>query len=150
MRYRINSISTPYGGISWEKAQTSVELVKALFTYLESKRLLVNPIEMEKKEWCELSAIEIKNKLCSVIEQGTLKDKDIEHIKQMVDGCNVFLDKLESVKNNGIIFKNDKGDWEDYNFSVAMKEFRKICRENIDWFSKEKKIKFNKEIPEEY
>jgi len=50
MRYEINGVSLPFGGISWSKNKSSKEMFSYLF--LESKRILVNPIEMEIKEWC--------------------------------------------------------------------------------------------------
>ena len=50
MRYEINGVSLPFGGISWSKNKSSKEMFSYLFLFLESKRILVNPIEMEIKE----------------------------------------------------------------------------------------------------
>ena len=63
MGFRITGIDTPIGGISWEYTDSEKKGVQQLFDYLETKRLLINPIEMEKKDWCILSAIEIKQKI---------------------------------------------------------------------------------------
>ncbi|MGN1176381.1 MAG: DUF6650 family protein [Roseburia sp.] len=52
MKYELNGISTPFGGISWNKTNSLKDKFSFLLLYLESKRILVNPIEMEKKEWC--------------------------------------------------------------------------------------------------
>ena len=43
-----------------------------MFYYLESKRILTNPMEMEIKEWSEKSAIEIKNKLVEILSKLSL------------------------------------------------------------------------------
>ena len=40
--YRINSISVPFGGISWEQYTTEKDRIEYLFFYLESKRILTN------------------------------------------------------------------------------------------------------------
>ena len=48
MGIRITSASTPIGGISWEFTETKKKGIKDLFLFLESKRILVNPKEMEE------------------------------------------------------------------------------------------------------
>ena len=60
MKYELNGISLPFGGISWNKTKSKKDIFSFLLIYLESKRILVNPIEMEKKEWCMESVLEIK------------------------------------------------------------------------------------------
>ena len=52
MKYELNGISLPFGGISWNKTKSKKDIFSFLLIYLESKRILINPIEMEKKEWC--------------------------------------------------------------------------------------------------
>ena len=63
MGIKINGVSIPVGGISWEYTESKKKGIQEMFYYLESKRILTNPMEMEIKEWSEKSAIEIKNKL---------------------------------------------------------------------------------------
>ena len=46
-------------GISWEYTESGQKGIQEMFYYLESKRLLINPKEMENKEWSEKSAIKI-------------------------------------------------------------------------------------------
>ncbi len=46
MKYELNAISTPFGGVSWNKAISEKDKFSFLLIYLESKRILVNPIEM--------------------------------------------------------------------------------------------------------
>lgn len=60
MGIKLNGISVPIGGISWEYTESGQKGIQEMFYYLESKRLLINPKEMENKEWSEKSAIEIK------------------------------------------------------------------------------------------
>lgn len=49
MKYKLTGISTPFGGLSWDKSLCEKDRIVFLFTYLESKRILYNPAEMEKK-----------------------------------------------------------------------------------------------------
>jgi len=55
---------------------------------------------------------------------------------------------MNRVNPQGIIYKNNNGDWENAAFSTAMKKLCKTFREKILWLSKKYKIEFSKEIPE--
>ena len=48
MGIKLNGISVPIGGISWEYTESGQKGIQEMFYYLESKRLLINPKEMEK------------------------------------------------------------------------------------------------------
>ena len=63
MGFELNGFSTSLGGISWNKTTSSKEMFSRLLLFLESKRILVNPIELEFKDWCIESVLEIKQQL---------------------------------------------------------------------------------------
>ena len=138
MGIRITGVSTPIGGISWEFTETKKKGIKDLFLFLESKRILVNPKEMEVKEWSEQSVIEIKSKLVSIATEYEYSQNTMECFKMMIDTCNIFLDNMHQVNISGIIYAS------------AMKEFRKSFKYNIQRLSEEYQLTFSKEIPEEY
>lgn len=150
MGIKLNGISVPIGGISWEYTESGQKGIQEMFYYLESKRLLINPKEMENKEWSEKSAIEIKNKLVDILSRYKYDQNIITIIKQMVDACNEFLDNMQRVEVRGILYKNLQSDWEDLEYGVAMKKFRKIFRDNIKLHAETYNITFSKEIPKEY
>ena len=150
MGIKLNGISVPIGGISWEYTESGQKGIQEMFYYLESKRLLINPKGMEKKEWSEKSAIEIKNKLVDILSRYKYDQNIITIIKQMVDACNEFLDNMQRVEVRGILYKNLQSDWEDLEYGVAMKKFRKIFRDNIKLLAETYNITFSKEIPKEY
>ena len=150
MGIKLNGISVPIGGISWEYTESGQKGIQEMFYYLESKRLLINPKEMENKEWSEKSAIEIKNKLVDILSRYKYDQNIITIIKQMVDACNEFLDNMQRVEVRGILYKNLQSDWEDLEYGVAMKKFRKIFLDNIKLLAETYNITFSKEIPKEY
>lgn len=150
MGIRITGIDTPFGGISWEYTETEKKGIQELFFFLESKRILVNPIEMEIKQWCIESALDIKRKLTELLSQYGFSENTVECIRSMITACNTFLDRLSSVKETGIIYKNSNGDWANSAFSSAMKQFRKSFRDNISLLSYAYNLKFYKKIPEDY
>lgn len=150
MGIRITGLDTPFGGASWEYTESEKKGIQNLFFFLESKRLLVNPIEMEIKQWCIQSSIEIKQKIIELLSQYNFSNQTIDCMRAMICACNDFLDKLESVNETGIIYKNHNGDWANSTFSFAMKQFRKTFRDNICLLSGEYNLTFSKTIPEEY
>ena len=149
MKYKLNGISTPFGGVSWEKSTTGKDLFTRLFLYLESKRILVNPIEMEKKEWCIESVLEIKSSLVKFTKGILLNEFDLQSLRAMTDSCNSFLNTVKPLNLPGIIFKNgDK--WEDLSFDSAMKHFRNTFRNEIEKIENKYQLRFTKDIPEQY
>lgn len=146
MKYELNGISVPFGGISWSKTNSAKEMFSYLLLFLESKRILVNPTEMEIKEWCVKSVLEIKNTLVSITKDIKLKNDEISIITSLIDSCNEYLDIVSPMNLNGIIYKNgDK--WVDLNFDSAMKKFRASFKAQINIIEEKYKIKFNKDIP---
>lgn len=149
MKFEINGISFPFGGISWNKKDSEKEMFTHLLLYLESKRILVNPIEMENKEWCIESVLEIKQKLISITESIRLKDKDKVIILNLIETCNEYLNSVKSMELPSIIFKNgDK--WEDLGFDSAMKKFRASFKQEIQKIEKRYRLLFAKKIPDIY
>lgn len=150
MGIKLNGISVPIGGISWEYTESGQKGIQEMFYYLESKRLLINLRERENKEWSEKSAIEIKNKFVDILSRYKYDQNIITIIKQMVDACNEFLDNMQRVEVRGILYKNLQSDWEDLEYGVAMKKFRETFRDNIKILAETYNITFSKEIPKEY
>lgn len=149
MKYELSGISTPFAGISWTKNKTSKDMFTHLFLYLESKRILVHPIEMEKKEWCIESVLEIKHNLLSASENVTLDKFDLLTIRKLIDGCNTYLDTVYPMNLPNIIYKNGER-WADLNFDKAMKVFRNTFKTEIGNIEEQYKLHFGKDIPEKY
>ena len=149
MGFELNGFSTSIGGISWNKTTSSKELFTHLLFFLESKRILVNPIELEFKDWCIESVLEIKQQLVNITQEVKLKDFDADRIRNLIDACNNYLDTVTPMNLTGIIYKKD-GRWEDLSFDRAMKEFRASFKQEIEKIEKKYRLKFHKIIPEEF
>ena len=107
MGFELNGFSTSLGGISWNKTTSSKEMFSHLLFFLESKRILVNPIELEFKDWCIESVLEIKQQLVNITQEVELKDFDADMIRNLVDACNTYLDTVTPMNLPGIIYKKD-------------------------------------------
>lgn len=149
MGFELNGFSTSLGGISWNKTTSSKEMFSHLLFFLESKRILVNPIELEFKDWCIESVLEIKQQLVNITQEVKLKDFDADRIRNLIDACNTYLDTVTPMNLPGIIYKKD-GRWEDLNFDRAMKDFRNSFKLEIAKIEKKYRLKFHKNIPVEF
>ena len=149
MGLELNGFSTSLGGISWNKTTSSKEMFTRLLFFLESKRILVNPIELEFKDWCIESVLEIKQQLVNITQELKLKDFDADIIRNLIDTCNNYLDTVKPMNLTGIIYKKE-GRWEDLSFDRAMKTFRNSFKQEIVKIEKKYRLKFHKIIPEEF
>ena len=149
MGLELNGFSTSIGGISWNKTTSSKEMFTHLLFFLESKRILVNPIELEFKDWCIESVLEIKQQLVNITQELKLKDFDADIIRNLIDTCNNYLDTVKPMNLTGIIYKKE-GRWEDLSFDRAMKTFRNSFKQEIVKIEKKYRLKFHKIIPEEF
>ena len=144
MSYRLDGFSTPFGGISWSKLVDEKDRIKYLFTFLSSKRILTNPIEMEIKEQCIDSVLDIKQTLVEITKDVKFSKSNITEIYKMISSCNKYLDKINSLNLPHIIYKdNDNLKWEDYGFDTAMKNFRDEFNESISIIERNTGIKSN-------
>ena len=150
MGIKITGVSSPVGGISWTYSESEEEKFRKLLCYLESKRLIVNPIEMELPDQCIQSAVEIKQFIVKMLCDFQFSREGEFLLKELCAACNDFLNGIDPRKLPQIIYKNDKGDWIDANFSSSMKTFRRKFRSNIKMMEEKYKLSFEKCIPEEY
>ena len=147
MGIRITGIDVPFGGVSWEYTEDAKHDIQSLLYFLETKRLLVDSAQMEVKSWCAKSAIEIKARLYDTIAKQNFDEETVSCLREMMDACNDFLNRLQSVSTEGIIYKNEDGDWMDFTFSQAMCAFRKVFKKNIYKLTSAYDLRFAKVIP---
>ncbi len=145
MGYRLNGVSIPIGGISWEKCVTEKDRIQYLFFYLESKRILTNPMSMEVVDGCINSVLEIKSVLVEATKDIPFSENNLNSIRQMISGCNDFLNNINETDYPHLIYKN-KDRWGDLRFDTAMKTFRESFRQPIKEIEKQTGITFKGHI----
>ena len=150
MGFELNGFSTYLGGISWSKTTSSKEMFTHLLFFLESKRILVNPVELEFKDWCIESVLDIKQQLVNITQEVKLKDFDADRIRNLIDACNQYLDVVTPMDLPRIIYKRDGEHWADLSFDRAMKTFRNSFKQEIKKIEKKYRLKFHKNIPDEF
>ena len=70
---RLTGISTPLGGVSWQSSDLEVSAARRVIAFLEDRRVLYAPEEMEVASHCVQSVLEIRHFLSG--ELGKLDAK---------------------------------------------------------------------------
>ncbi len=93
---RLTGISTPIFGASWKPPETAVAVAKRAISFLEDRRVLYNPFQLEDPSFCVHSVIEIRHFLTE--ELGRLNaDTDLaKTFRAMRAACRKFLDSAPS------------------------------------------------------
>ena len=89
---RLTGFSTPIFGVSWQPPEAEVAVARRVVNFLEDRRMLFNPYELEVAEHCVDSVVEIRHFLTA--ELGGLGDDDdiAPHLVAMRAACRKFLD----------------------------------------------------------
>ena len=56
---RLTGFSTPIGGLSWQSATLDVDVARRVLVFLEDRRVLYDPFEVEVPEHCVESVLQM-------------------------------------------------------------------------------------------
>ncbi len=87
---RLTGISTPLGGVSWQSSNLEVSAARRVIAFLEDRRVLYAPDELEVPSHCVHSVLEIRHFLSC--ELGKLDTKNHEAKRQLPEARVVPLD----------------------------------------------------------
>lgn len=122
---RLNGISMPLGlgGVSWVPSELSVSAARRVIGYLEDRRVLYAPEEMELTSHCVDSVFQIRSFLT---EELTKLDHDSElatGLRAMRAACRKFLDTIGS-RRDVVLNATHHGHWASWAFYSALGEMR--------------------------
>lgn len=89
---RINGISTPLVGLNWQPSKSELARAKSVVNFLEDRRVLYNPTELEMPDHCIDSVIEIRRRLTQELDGLSYKSQLRLKLKIMRAACRKFLD----------------------------------------------------------
>jgi len=88
---RLTGISTPVGGVSWNPPDSDRDIVRRLIAFLEDRRALYNPYDIEMPIYVDQSLVEIRRELTRLL-QTIDDDSDVSpHLKAMRAACRKYL-----------------------------------------------------------
>jgi len=89
---RLTGISTPIGGISWTPPVDEKDKAKRLLVFLEDRRALYHPYDMEVGDYVVESILEIRKRLTEDLEEISKSSILGESLTAMRSACRKFLD----------------------------------------------------------
>lgn len=121
---RLTGLSCPIFGISWEASETQRKVARRIITFLEAKRVLYVPSEMELPDHCIHSVIQIRDYLTTELNNVDEKSVLEEYVRAMRSACNKFLQRMNSQENDFIYNAKQWGHWASWTFASALGEMR--------------------------
>jgi hypothetical protein len=119
---RITGFSTPIVGVSWNPPAADRDAVRTFLTFLEDRRVLFNPFNLEVEYQVQQSILQIREHCTKAI--GTLPDGShaIAPLRGIRAACRRFLD--EPLTNSRRLHQRDFYGPEGPEFFAALGEFR--------------------------
>lgn len=122
---RFTGFSTPVFGVSWQPAEPEVGAARRVVAFLEDRRVLYAPDEMEVPQHCVHSVLDIRHFL--TVELGALTDGDLHRsLRAMRAACRKFLDTVGPDDDEIVLFGGQHGHWASWKFSGALGEMRGV------------------------
>ncbi len=92
---RLTGISCPAFGISWNPEESERDIARRIIIYLEEKRVLYSPYELETIYSVIHSVIDIRNMLTNEIPKMKKNGQLEEYARAMRSACNKFLSRCK-------------------------------------------------------
>ncbi len=89
---RITGFSTPFGGMSWKAPADERDEIRALFSFLEDRRVLYNPVHLEIEHQVSHSVLEIRKKCTDTLGRLSEKSPAVAHVRAIRAACRRFSD----------------------------------------------------------
>ena len=89
---RLTGLSIPIFGVSWEPPKSEIRIAQEILNFLEDRRVLYNPYELELPDQCVRSVLQIREFLVRTIGDLPRREGLPEHVRAMLAACRRFLD----------------------------------------------------------
>jgi len=124
---RLTGISCPVFGISWNPPEAECSIAKRAITFLEDRRVLYTPSEIEIPDHCVQSVITIREFLTKELSSVNLKSEITVSFRAMRSACRKFLNTVQAETDGRIVrFANSPGHYASWEFNQALGEMRGI------------------------
>lgn len=97
---KLTGFSTPFFGVSWQPPETERKIAKTIVNYLEDRRVLYNPTQLELPQRCISSVVEIRHFLTEKIAELDQNSELARNLRLMRAACRKFLDAAERLEHD--------------------------------------------------
>src|SRR6202035_1193993 len=91
---RLTGFSLPLFGISWQPDESDVKIARRIINFLEDRRVLYSPYELEMPGHCVSSILEMRRMLTDEIGKLSSKKELYQDLQLLRAACRKFLDEI--------------------------------------------------------
>lgn len=99
-KVRITGINAPWFGVSWEYRESDADVVRRVFSFLEDRRVLYEPLNAQLFFYVGQSASEIRQMLTQELGAGAVGKQLAESFKIIRSALRVFMSDLEKIEQH--------------------------------------------------
>ena len=92
----LTGFSTPFFGVSWNPPETDRDIVRKLITFLEDRRALYNPYNIETPMFVDQSLLEIRKELTNTLQRIGNNPDISPHLRAMRAACRKYLNEVRN------------------------------------------------------
>jgi hypothetical protein len=123
---RLTGISCPIFGVAWNPPEAHISKTKNIITFLEDRRVLYAPSEMETPSYCVQSVLEIRRFLTTELTGLDFESDLAQSLRAMRAACRKFLDTAQDDERRIITFGGQFNHWASWVFNAALGELRGV------------------------
>jgi len=122
---RVTGLSSPVFGVSWNPPEPEIQVARRVVTFLEDRRVLYLPSEMEVPEHCVESVLEIRRFLTAELQSLANGTELADTLRALRAGCRKFLNTV-GARSDIVVFGAHHGHWASWEFNGALGELRGV------------------------
>jgi hypothetical protein len=123
---RLTGISTPLGGVSWEASELASSAARRVIAFLEDRRVLYAPDQLEVPSHCVHSVLDSRQFLSSELGKLDSGSEFAASLRAMRAACRKFLERVGVDGRDTTLFANQRGHWASWTFYSALGEMRGV------------------------
>jgi hypothetical protein len=123
---RLTGISCPIFGVSWNPSEADVTKARRVLAFLEDRRVLYVPAEMERPDYCVRSVLEIRQFLTTEVSNRDFDSELAHSLRAMRAACRKFLETVQHDRRDIIVFANHLHHHASWVFNGALGELRGV------------------------
>lgn len=122
---RITGLSCPVFGVSWNPPEPEIAVARRIVTYLEDRRVLYAPSEMEVPHHCVESVLDIRRYLTDELSGISSGGEIADTIRALRAACRKFLNTVGE-RRETVTYGAQMGHWASWVFNGALGEMRGV------------------------
>ena len=115
----LTGFSTPFFGVSWNPPETDRDIVRKLITFLEDRRALYNPYNIETPMFVDQSILMIRKELTDTLQKLGDNPDISPHLRAMRAACRKYMNEAYNQTRPRFHFR-------DFEIFAALGEIRAV------------------------